>query len=120
MSEEQKYEYDYNTNFAPLAMLKSFLPPLGQIAGAGWLLKVAVQLTRIFINGLANKSKSLEDEGIKEAAEALSALYASNDLQQSQYTSDRIERIIKSLDVVADKSQAHTLFEKIMRQIGKC
>lgn len=118
MSEDRKYEYDYNTNFAPLAMLKSLLPPLGQIAGAGWLLKVVIQLTRIFINGLANQSKSLEDEGIKEAAEALSALYASDDLQPSKYTSDRIERIIKSLDVVADKSQAHTLFEKIMRQIG--
>ncbi|MEM8638804.1 MAG: lipoxygenase family protein [Cyanobacteria bacterium P01_G01_bin.54] len=118
MSEDQKYEYDYNTNFAPLAMLKGVLPPLEHIAGREWLLKVAVQLTRVFINGLANEAKSLEDEGIQEVVQAVRVLYDSDNLQPSRYTRDTIERIIKSLDVEAEKSPAHTLFEKIMREIA--
>jgi len=117
MSEEQKYEYDYNTNFAPLAMLKSLLPPLGQIAGGGWLLKVAVQLTRIFINDFINQSQSLKDDNIQEVKQAVEALYNEKS-EHDSHSIDNIERIIESLDVVADKSPAHTLFEQIMRQIG--
>ena len=119
MSEERKYEYDYNTNFAPLAMLKGLLPPLEQIAGAGWLLKVAVQLTRIFINSfINNQSGSIKDDNIKEVKQALEALYSNEESGHDSHSIDKIERIIESLDVVADKSQAHTLFEQIMRQIG--
>ncbi|NEQ66261.1 MAG: lipoxygenase, partial [Symploca sp. SIO2D2] len=117
MSEDQKYEYDYNTNFAPLAMLKSLLPPLGQIAGGGWLLKVAVQLTRIFINGFINQSQSLKDDNIQEAKQAVEVLY-NEESEHNSHSIDQIERIIEYLDVVADKSPAHTLFEQIMRQIG--
>lgn len=118
MSDKSNYEYNYNTNFAPLAMLKSSLPPFRQIAGGEWLFKLAVQLTRIFINGFINQSRSLKDDNIKEAEQTVKKLYTNEESGHSLHTIHDIERIIASLDVVADKSQAHTVFEKIMRQIG--
>lgn len=144
MSEEKKYEYDYNTNFAPLAMLKSEFPPLGQIAGGEWLLEVLFKLARLFINDLINQHQSLKENNnlIKELkihaldeleSLAVKALHNALHNKESKHNShildfldflekiiERIiERVSKHRDEVPDKSQdylfqAYPLFKKIM------
>ncbi|NET56375.1 MAG: lipoxygenase [Symploca sp. SIO2E6] len=115
-----EYEYDYNTNFAPLAMLKASdtLPPFKQMAGWEWLLKVVGKLILVSLNS-SFTHQSLNVDDIKEDLQAVNELCTSGNIEQILSNSSEIEGIIESLQVAVKKSQDNNILKlfKLFKKI---
>ncbi len=111
-----EYEYDYDTNFAPLAMLKAsnVIPPFKQIAGLEWVNLVVWKFLILTINDHLKK-KSLETALVQEAVKALDT---DGKLDPNIHTSDRFDKILDILKFALKEIQDHEVL-KILDLLGK-
>lgn len=116
----ENYQYNYNTNFAPLAMLKGMLPPRKPSPNIKWVKLVLEKVLRILLNNCLTQ-KSLDAEVETALSEIKADFFESRDVIEDQ----EIDRIIQNLSVAATKSQKANisksvdLFDKVRQSIKK-
>ncbi len=111
-----EYEYDYDTNFAPLAMFKAsnVIPPLKQIAGREWVKLVVWK----FLILIANEYLSKESPATKLVQDVIHKLETHGKLHPDIHTINSFNEILAELKPALKKIKDDELL-KILELLDK-